>query len=136
VQGDVNEAKLAFRAGIKQRIDTDKKLEQKMNMESFIEGLRRAENEDTFNFVSDLDPHADAKNIKMLYLYREGAEAQYKGIQHEIMQNYKQFGGSHNRQSGKQDMRALSKRVRESRLKKISNKYLSLGTDDELCMFV
>ena len=41
-------------------------------MESFIEGLRRAENEDTFNFVSDLDPHADAKNIKMLYLYREG----------------------------------------------------------------
>ena len=33
------------------------------------------ENEDTFNFVSDLDPHADAKNIKMLYLYREGAEA-------------------------------------------------------------
>ncbi len=49
-------------------------------MESFIEGMRRDDNAQTFSFVSALDPHADAKNIKMLYLYREGAETQYKAI--------------------------------------------------------
>ena len=106
-----------------------------MNMESFIEGLRREENEETFNFVSDLDPHADAKNIKMLYLYREGAEAQYKGIQHDVMHAYK-HGSTTHKQSGKQDMRALGRRVRESRLNKIRNRYLSLGADDSQQMYL
>jgi hypothetical protein len=44
-------------------------------MERFLEEKRRDENLYTFNFLSSLDERADAKNIKMLYLYREGADA-------------------------------------------------------------
>lgn len=49
-------------------------------MERFLEEKRREENLNTFNFLKGLDQRADAKNIKMLYLYREGADAQYKGL--------------------------------------------------------
>ena len=54
------------------------KLFKKLDMQAFIEDMRSEENAATFNFLEQLDPLAEAKNIKMLYLYREGAEAQYK----------------------------------------------------------
>lgn len=61
-------------------VDADAKLFSKINMERFLEEKRREENLNTFNFLKGLDQRADAKNIKMLYLYREGADAQYKGL--------------------------------------------------------
>jgi hypothetical protein len=44
-------------------------------MESFIEDMRQNENEATNSFLTSLDPRANPKNIKMLYLYKEGADA-------------------------------------------------------------
>jgi len=49
-------------------------------MQSFIENMRTKENAATFDYLSSLDQSSEPKNIKMLYLYREGADAQYKGI--------------------------------------------------------
>ena len=44
-------------------------------MDEFIEDMRRNENTATSDFLEHLDPRAAPKNIKMLYLYREGADA-------------------------------------------------------------
>jgi len=56
------------------------KLFKKLSMQTFVEDMVKKDNAETFNFLEHLDPHAEPKNIKMLYLYKEGAEAQYKGI--------------------------------------------------------
>ena len=79
-EGDKADVETAFRSHHKSKLDTDMKLFKKLDMQAFIEDMRSEENAATFNFLEQLDPLAEAKNIKMLYLYREGAEAQYKGL--------------------------------------------------------
>jgi hypothetical protein len=81
-------------------------------MERFLEEKRREENLHTFNFLKGLDERADAKNIKMLYLYREGAEAQYKGLAQEVMQTYREGAAGPDKSISNNDSKKVCKRLR------------------------
>ena len=64
------------------------KLFKRAEIQCHIEEMMAANNEDTHDFLTNIDPRTDPSKIKALYFYQMGADKQYREVQKEVLKKF------------------------------------------------
>ena len=81
---------LAFRRSALTALNQDQILFQRLEMNHYIEDVRKAANKEIYDFFEQIDPDTAPKNLKLLYFYFVGSRNLQREMVAECISDYKE----------------------------------------------